>query len=102
MVCWDLRIIYFGENKVLRYVSNLPKFRSVIRSLSLIIFDISIFREEKFSTLKMDATLVFVYALHGVTSQKTVPLLVLPLVASLITVQMQCISLTFIRFHAMN
>jgi hypothetical protein len=102
VVCWDLRIIYFGENKALRYVSNLPKFRSVNRSLSLIIFDIFIFRGEKFSGVKMDATLVFVYALQGVTSLKTVPLLVPLLVASLTTVQMQYISLTFIRFRAMN
>jgi len=87
---------------VLRCVTNLPKFRSVNRSLSPIISDISIFRGEKFSALKMDAKVVFVYALHGVTSQKTVPLLVLPMVASLTTVQTQYTSLTFIRFRAMN
>jgi len=69
---------------VLRCVTNLSKFRPVNRSLSPIIFDISIFSGEKFSALKMAATLVFIYALHGVPSQTTVPLLVLPLVANAI------------------
>jgi hypothetical protein len=102
VVFWDIRIIYFGENKVLRCVTTLSKFRPVNRSLSPIIFDISIFRGEKFSALKMAATLVFTYALHGVPSQTRVPLLVLELVASLTTVQMQYISLTCMRFRAMN
>ena len=87
---------------MLRCVTNLSKFRPVNRSLSPVIFDISIFSGKKFSALKMAATLVFIYALHGVPSQMTVPLLVLPLVASLTTLQMQYISLKFIRFCAMN
>jgi hypothetical protein len=86
---------------VLRCVTNLSKFRPVNRSLSPVIFDISIFSGKKFFALKMAATLVFIYALHGVPSQMTVPLLVL-LVASLTTLQMQYISLKFIRFCAMN
>jgi hypothetical protein len=49
-----------------------------------IIFDISIFRGDKFCALKMDATFLSVYALHGITSQKTKLLLLLQLLVLLL------------------